>query len=614
MASLRHYLTGEEGGGGMAKKIMVGTEDFDELILSGGYYVDKTDFLYELVEETSNKVTLFTRPRRFGKTLTLSMIQSFFDVTRDSHDVFAGLAITKDHPEFCDEWMNQYPTIFVSLKDVEGLTFEAAFESLKSTISRMCIRIMSLSDGKAVDPADKEAFLRLANRTGAVDEVKTSLDTIMRMMAIVYGKPVIVLIDEYDVPLEKAYSYGYYWEMVDVMRAMMSTALKTNSNLKVAVVTGCLRLSKESLFTGVNNFACYSVLDDEFSSLFGFTQKEVDALLSYYGREEKADVVRKWYDGYAFGDTEIYCPWDVVSYVSALRKRTDAVPKAYWAHTSGNDVIEKLFEMEDVDVSVKLEALLNREEIVETMIPTLTYEEAYRSESNLWSMLLMAGYLTSGKTEDDELGEDEEKREVTIRIPNAEIASLFKRAVVDHFKKAVDEDEKQISELMRALWEGDERKASEVLSDLLWGTISFMDYHEDYYHAFLTGIFVGRGGYAVKTTKERGLGGLDVEIRDKTNRRAIIIEAKKAEAEDRMGYWCEEGIRQIEEKGYAGKLDGYREIWCYGVSFFKKNVLVKKDERLKAFHGLLSNLERAKCRAEREGWVEEDEIDKVMGL
>ena len=566
----------------MEKKILVGTEDFDELIRGGGYYVDKTGFLYDLVEVTSNKVSLFTRPRRFGKTLTMSMVESFFDITRDSHDVFSDLQIMKKHPIFCDEWMNQYPTVFVSLKDVEGLSFDAAFESLKSTISIMCTRFWSLAEEEKVLPFDKKLFSRLLEREGSLDDIKTSLDTIMRMLYMTYAKPVILLIDEYDVPLQKAFSNGYYREMLDVIRAMMSIALKTNRNLKFAVVTGCLRISKESIFTGVNNFVAYSVLDDEFSSVFGFTQKEVDALLTYYEREEKADILRKWYDGYIFGSTQIYCPWDVMSYVSALRGRKNAAPKAYWEHTSGNDAIGAFFEMDGVDVSDKLEALMNRETIQQAIIPTLTYEEAYQSEDNLWSILLMTGYLTTDKVdddwlgEDDGLGEDEEEKELAVRIPNSEIASIFQRAVTDHFKKTVDKG--QISELMRSLWDGDDQKASEILSDLLWGTISYMDYHEDYYHAFVTGIFVGRGRYAVKSNKEQGLGRLDVEIRDKANRRAIVLEAKKAESADRMEYWCEEGIRQIKKQEYAKKMDGYRQIRCYGVSFFKKSALVKRME------------------------------------
>ena len=566
----------------MPKKILLGIEFFDEMIRGGGYYVDKTKFLYDLVETTSNKVSLFTRPRRFGKTLTLSMVESFFDITRDSHDVFAGLEIMKNYPEFCEEWMNQYPTIFVSLKDVDGLTFEAAFESLKSTISRMCTRFWSLSERKEVLPSDRKIFLSLLDRTGTPGEIKTSLDTIMRMMSMAYGKQVILLIDEYDVPLQKAYNNGYYREMLDIIRAMMSTALKTNENLKFAVVTGCLRISKESIFTGVNNFSPYSVLDEEYSSFFGFTQKEIDSLLAYYERKERADLLKKWYDGYTFGHTEIYCPWDVMSYMSALCKRRNAVPKPYWENTSGNDAIKAFFEMEGVEFSEKLEALMNRKTIVEPIIPTLTYEEAFQSESNLWSILLMTGYLTIDREEDSEPGEeeaeqagdDEVEKEVSIRIPNYEIISIFKRAVVDHFKKTIDKG--RVSELMRSLWEGDDQKASEILSDLLWGTISYMDYHEDYYHAFLTGIFVGRGGYAVKSNKEQGQGRLDVEIRDKVNRRAIIIEAKKSDMEEKMEYWCKEAIQQIKRNGYATNLDGYLEVRCYGVSFFKKRALVKR--------------------------------------
>ena len=301
----------------MASGIAVGGEDFIALRKTDSYYVDKTELLYDLVK-ASNTVTLFTRPRRFGKTLALKMMESFFSISmKNCHDVFNGLRIM-NRPEFCSAYMNRYPVLFLSLKDVEARSFEIAYGMLKTVLSDLCIKHSGLADEAAVNPFDRDVFLRLQAKTAGEDEVRNALKTIMRMMTAVYGKPVILLIDEYDVPLAKAYANGFYQPMLDIIRGLMSTSLKTNEYLKFAVVTGCLRIPKESIFTGVNNFASYSVLDEDFSQYFGFTQSEVDAMLSAFNRSDKAGIIKDWYDGYLFGETEIYCPWDVVNFVSAL--------------------------------------------------------------------------------------------------------------------------------------------------------------------------------------------------------------------------------------------------------------------------------------------------------
>ncbi|MBR1853055.1 MAG: AAA family ATPase [Lachnospiraceae bacterium] len=546
------------------------------MIRSNGYYIDKTELLYELVEETSNEVTLFTRPRRFGKTLTMSMMENFFSILKpQSSDLFADLNISQ-HEAFCHEWMNQYPTLFISLKDVEGLTFDSAYGMLVAEISKLCIKVNFLEDEETVDTADAEIFHRLKFKEASAEDIKNSLQIIMRMMYAVYGKPTILLIDEYDVPLAKAHANGYYREMLEVIRGLMSTSFKTNNYLKFAVVTGCLRIPKESIFTEVNNFASYSVLEEEFSQYFGFTQNEIEELLQYYDREDKIETIRKWYDGYVFGSTEIYCPWDAMSYVSELRKRPDAKPKLYWVNTSGNDAIKGFFELENTDITDKLEALLNGETITENVTNALTYEEAYNSEDNLWSILLMTGYVTAVSQEncnDFADTEDEGFRGAELRIPNREISKVFQKAVVDHFNRTADIG--QIQDLMQALWNEDEDKATEILSDLLWNTISYMDYHEDYYHAFVAGIFVGRGKYAVRSNRERGLGRPDIDLRDKKNRRAMIIEAQKAESMSRMDYWCDEAIKQIVDNEYAENMNGYNKVLCYGISFFEKSAKVK---------------------------------------
>ena len=550
----------------MDKKILLGAEDFGKLIREGGYYVDKTEFLYDLLEKAQNQVTLFTRPRRFGKSLTLSMMENFFDVRRDSKDVFEGLDISSNHPEFCKIWMNQYPVLLLSLKDVEGLTFAGAFAKLKMLLADICKKYEFLQDIEGQNTADLDVFTRLMFQTATDTEVAGSLKMFMRMMHAAYGKPVILLIDEYDVALAKAHANGYYRQMLDVIRSLLSISLKTNEYLQFAVVTGCLRIPKESIFTGVNNFASYSVLDSRFSEYFGFTQTEVEALLTAFDVADKIGITREWYDGYLFGDSEIYCPWDVLYYVSDLIMKPNAQPKPYWENTSGNDAIKAFFSMENVDISEQFETLLNGGTIVENVTNSLTYEEAYESVGNLWSILLMTGYVTKAQRGD-------QSGTIELRIPNREIAAIFQKSVVDHFNRTVDQG--SIRDLMQALWNGEEEKASDILSDLLWNTISFMDYHEDYYHAFIAGIFVGRGGYAVQSNKERGLGRPDIDLRDKKNRRAMILEAKKAESKDRMDYWCDKAIQQIIDQEYAKNMDGYRTVRCYGISFYEKTAKVK---------------------------------------
>ena len=551
-------------------KLGVGKSDFDVLRKAGNYYVDKTELIYKLVNDTDNIVTLFTRPRRFGKTLNMSMMESFFSIRRESRDVFEGLDIM-EHEDFCREWMNQYPVLFISLKDVEGDTFESAFKMLKARIADVCKDLSYLLEEKGMDPADVEIFQRLRYKTADEEEVKNSLKTIMRMMYDVYGRETILLIDEYDVPIAKANDRrtaenDFYRQMLDVIRGMVSIAVKDNRFLKFAVVTGCLRMAKESIFTGANNFASYSVLDHRFSSYFGFSQEEVLVMLKEADREDKADIIRSWYDGYVFGNSYVYCPWDVISYMSALLFDRNSKPKNYWKNTSGNEIIRVFVANQEFDVADRFETLMNGGTIRQMISDDLTYEHMEDSEDNLWSVLLMTGYLTKADPE-------EEGDEVALKIPNEEIASIFRDKVADHFRETMDRNVHK--ELMDALWSGDEETAGTVLSDLLWETISYNNYHENYYHAFLTGLFAGRS-YGVTSDQENGLGRTDIVITDRKNRRAIIIEAKKAENEDDMEKACQEGKQQIIQKQYVRGLAGYRQILCYGVAFYQKTALVRK--------------------------------------
>ena len=550
-------------------KVGVGKSDFVDLRKSGNYYVDKTELIYELVHDTDNKVTLFTRPRRFGKTLMMSMMENFFSIRKDSKSIFEGLAI-RSHEDFCKEWMNQYPVLFVSFKDVEAEDFNGAYKMLTSRLADVCKGLTDISKNELVNPADMDIFERLMYKKAEEDEIKNSVKILMRMLSTVYGKQVILLIDEYDVPLAKASEKnteknGYYSKMLDVIKGIMSTALKDNEFLQFAVVTGCLRIAKESIFTGTNNFASYSVLDEDFSDYFGFSSDEVDMILEAADRTDKADIIKEWYDGYVFGNSYVYCPWDVINYLSALKKRKDAKPKNYWKNTSHNGILLTFVKRTEFDVAGKFEKLLNNGTIVQTITDELTYDTLHSTEDNLWSVLLMTGYIT--KSDPDEDGDT-----VTLKIPNKEISSIFQDSVVRYFTDTVSTD--TIKELIESLWEKDEKRSSEVLSDLLWNTISYNDYHEDYYHAFLAGVFVGRG-YEVESNKEKGLGRPDIFLKDRRNRRAIIIEAKKSDKESALNKDCNKAIKQIVDEKYAEGIDGYEQILCYGVAFFQKQAKIK---------------------------------------
>ena len=553
----------------MDKMIVVGNDIYDEFIRDNGYYVDKTELIYDLAAKTRNKVTLFTRPRRFGKTLTLSMIESFFDISRDSSDVFAERKITLDHPDFCREWMNQYPVLSLTLKDVEGRSFQLAYGKLKAVLADVCKKHEALADSPKVNPADALIFRKLMFQTAEEAEVQNALKTIMRMMTSVYGRPVILLIDEYDVPLAKAEetkNRDYYRQMLDVIRGMMSISMKTNEYLKFAVVSGCLRISKESIFTGVNNFACYSVTSKKFSQYFGFTQDEVVGMLDSFGMADKLDLIQKWYDGYIFGNTEVFCPWDVASYLSAVIDDEEEEPRNYWADTSSNSILDDFVSHSKMDASEKFEVLLNGGTITEDISEELTYDHIADSEKNLWSVLLMTGYVSKA---DKTAGRGKTK----LRIPNAEIADLFRNAVVARFENTLDAGD--VDAFLAAMWNKDEQTASGMLTKILWNSISYFDYGEEYYHGMLNGIFTSRG-YAPDSNDEAGLGRLDLRVRDRRNRRFLLLEFKRSGKEEDLDADCDEAIAQIFKKGYDKAMpEGYEQQLIYGIAFYAKSAKVK---------------------------------------
>ena len=554
-------------------KIPVGKDDFEKIRRNDSYYVDKSELIYELVDGTDNEVTLFTRPRRFGKTLMMSMMENFFSIQKgDSRELFTGLNIMK-HGAFCAEWMNQYPVLFLTLKGVEDLSFEEAYKTLVVKLADLCKTHEKLLESNKIDSDDRQVFLNMKAQRASMENVKAFLKTLMRMMYAVYEKPVILLIDEYDVPLAKASEQNtetnqYYTKMLNVIRGMFDAALKGNDFLKFAVVTGCLRIAKESIFTGTNNFMSYSVLDDDFSEYFGFTQEEVDRILEEADRQEKADDIRDWYDGYVFGNTSVYCPWDVTCYAAALLRNRNAKLKNYWKNTSHNGILLTFIERTEFDVSDKFETLLNGGTIEQTISDELTYDTLHESEDNLWSVLLMTGYLTKADPETD--GDT-----VELKIPNTEISNIFEETVVKRFNNALALDRSGQQALMKALWDGDEEKASEMMTDILFETISYHDYHENYYHAFLTGIISGLG-YAVKSNQENGLGRSDIDVREKRKKRGMLLEAKKSDREEEMEKDALDGRQQIIDMEYLRGFKGFDSVICYGISFFQKKALVKK--------------------------------------
>ena len=553
----------------MEKMIAVGTDIFDDFIKGNSYYIDKTELIYELAAKTRNKVTLFTRPRRFGKTLMMSMLESFFSIQKgDSRDVFAGLDIMK-HEAFCDEWMNQYPVLFLTLKDVEGNNYDIAFGKLKAVLADLCKKHEKIVENPKVDPADAETFKKLMFQTAGEVEVRNALKTIMRMMMTVYGKPVILLIDEYDAPLAKAQetkNKEFYRDMLDVIYGILSISLKTNEFLKLAVVTGCLKISNESIYSGVNNVVGYSVTDQKFSQYFGFTQNEVGKMLDVFELSDKMDVIKEWYDGYIFGKTEVFCPWDVANYLVEVMDDEEAMPGDYWADNSSNAILNDFVNHSKIDAFEKFETLLNGGTITEDISEGITYGHIADSEKNLWSALLMMGYVSKA----DKVSS---KGKVRLRIPNAEIADIFKDCVVDRFKRTMNASD--VDAFVTAMWNKDEKTASEMLSEILWNSISYFNYEEEYYHGIMNGIFTSRG-FIPDLGVEAGLGRLDIRIRDQGKRSAILMEFKRSKRKENLDADCDKAIAQIFEYGYDKKLpEGYEHQLIYGIAFYAKMAKVK---------------------------------------
>lgn len=554
-------------------KIPVGRSGFADIRMNNYYFADKSGLIEELLKTDATQVTLITRPRRFGKTLNMSMLSEFFDIRKDSKALFKGLAIAENE-ELCTKWMNQYPTLFLTFKDIGGNTFENAYGLLETVISNLCKSHEYLTKSEVVNENDKLVFLELSLGNARKKDLQTSIALLIRMMQAYYGKPVILLVDEYDVPIAKASGNrgekeDYYEQMMEVICPLISTAIKDNDSLKFAVFTGCLRIAKESIFTGTNNFVSDTISDTRLNEYFGFTQAEVNVLLEKTKLMDHIDEIKKWYNGYQFGDFDIYCPWDVMNYVNNLIMNPKAEPKSYWENTSDNAIIRSFLERTQFDVNEKFEELLAGKYILEPIEETLTYDVLESSEENLWTLLYFTGYLTTIQIE-----EKPPFGLFALKIPNAEVMDIFRKSVKSWFYDHASMSDR--SKLFFALWNGEAETLTNLLSDLLFDTISYHDYRESFYHAFLVGL-VSNAGYRVESNYENGLGRSDIVVKDRRNRRAFIIEAKWTESEQNLDKVCEQAMRQIEERQYVRKIErmGYKTVVPFAMAFWKKQCLVK---------------------------------------
>lgn len=559
-------------------KLPVGIDSFDKIRKNGFYYIDKSGLIEQLVQ-LGGEVTLFTRPRRFGKTLNMSMLRSFFETGTDA-SLFDGLYIS-GNKEICDEYMGKYPVIFLSLKDVDGLKYENAKYRIMELIGREAERYFFLGDSDRLSENEKEqykAVIALQNGKYSMDEnvLTSSLRLLSHLLFQHYGEKTVILIDGYDVPLDKAFQNGYYQEMVSLIRGLFGMALKTNDSLQFAVLTGCLRISKESIFTGLNNFKVLSILDSRFDEQFGFTDQEVQKILDDYELSSHFEETKEWYDGYRFGKADIYCPWDVINYVEQLRYDPAAVPQDFWSNSSGNAMVRRFIDMADVSTKNEIERLIAGESIEKDVTPELTYDELDKSIENLWSVLFTTGYLThKGRTESGKY---------RLVIPNREVRNLFVKKIREWFSDVSRKDGQTLEQLCDAFVNKNVEKIEQIFGDYLWNTISIRDTavakekKENFYHGILLGLLGYKSTWLIKSNAESGIGYSDILVEVPTNRTGIVIELKYAEGGD-MDAACEEAMRQIEEKGYIAKLkqDGMRNFIRYGIACFKKDCRVVVD-------------------------------------
>lgn len=562
------------------KKLPVGLENFQEIQKSGFYYVDKTKLIEQLLENWS-KVNLFTRPRRFGKTLNMSMLKSFFEIGTD-RTLFDGLYISRNQ-KLCEEYMGKYPVIFLSLKGIDGLSFEAVKYRLTELIGVEAERFAFLADSEKLTENERSkyrAIIHLVNGKYSMDEdmLVSSLQTLSQLLCRHYGQKAIILMDEYDVPLDKAFQHGYYKEMVSLIRGLFGQALKTNDDLQFAVLTGCLRVSKESIFTGLNNFKVYAADDVRYDEEFGFTNEEIKKLLANYNLQEHFGKVKEWYDGYRFGNADIYCPWDVINYVDDLVSDPNVQPKSYWINSSGNDLVKRFIEQADITTKDEIEQLIAGNAVEKRIRPDLTYNEIDNSIDNIWSVLFTTGYLTRlGKADNGVY---------KLIIPNQEIREVFVQQIREWFNQIVANNRASIDKINQGFLEGKAETIQRELTMFLGETIRVFDTKarneekEIFYHDILLGILKNYPGWVVKSNRESGDGFADILLKPKNPDAGIIVELKDVRSLHDLNQACERALEQIKDRRYDIELreDGRNDILAYGIAFCRKRckVVVEK--------------------------------------
>ncbi len=561
----------------MRKKLPIGIDRFEKIRTNDFYYADKTLFIKELLQNWG-EVNLFTRPRRFGKSLNMSMLKCFFEIGSDPA-LFEGLKIMQEKA-LCEEYMGKFPVISISLKSVDGLNFKMASDALRTVIGKESKRFRFLRESCFLDEKDKTAYERLINVDSKSDAsyamsdatLVDSLNTLSQLLAQHYGQKVILLIDEYDVPLDKAFQAGYYDEMVSLIRNLLGNALKTNGSLYFAVLTGCLRIFKESIFTGLNNLKVHTISDPRYDEYFGFTNMDVDEMLKFYGLYSYKDVIRDWYDGYRFGNTDVYCPWDVINYCDELLADPEAEPENYWANTSGNDLIRRLLKKANQTTRNDVERLINGETITKVIRQELTYRDVEDSIDNIWSVLYSTGYLTCrGKLPG---------KQMELAFPNQEVRDLVIDLVKNWFEETTQADSAKINKFCSAFSAGDTTTVQEMLSGYLWDSISVRDtavrrnMKENFYHGMLLGLLQSQDSWIVRSNAETGEGYSDISIQT-PERIGIVIELKYADDRN-LETACGEALKQIEEKKYAEGLKrlGMKRIIKYGIAFCGKECMV----------------------------------------
>lgn len=549
-----------------AKKLPVGIENFEEIRKQDFYYVDKTGLIVDLLAGWG-KVNLFTRPRRFGKTLNMSMLKCFFEIGGDK-SIFDGLTISRENA-LCETYMGKYPVVFISLKGVDGLTFDLAYQALCGIVVEEFSRLRFLTDSDKLAADEKQYLEKMLKGKYEEADIRGSLKKLSILLEKRCGQKVILLIDEYDVPLDKAYAHGYYEQMIDLIRAMFGAALKTNDSLFFAVLTGCLRVSKESIFTGLNNLMVHSISDTSFDEYFGFTDAEVGKMLADYGLESHHAEARAWYDGYRFGGQDVYCPWDVINYCYALRASEHAKPKAYWMNTSDNDMVRRLISKgTDGTTQVEIERLIAGETITKTLNENLTHNEIDANIGNIWSLLYMTGYLTVADYPDGNRYE--------LKIPNYEVRQIFTQQVLEWFNDKARAETDKLSDLYAAFETGDAATITEFLNSQLLDTVSFYDANESFYHGFLLALLSTCANWRVSSNAETGKGRSDIIVERKDRKIGFVVEVKDVKDEGKLDHACEAAMKQIEEKDYIAILRRYRvkEIWTYGIAFWDKECRV----------------------------------------